>query len=91
MRVTQFVSVLLVLVALGKILSAGFARVGGEKASLIWPAILLFVSIVVGLTASVLAHYYNSRQDDLARSQKIAVETLARLGRRKEKKRKDAL
>jgi hypothetical protein len=86
MRVTQFVTVLLVLAALQKLAVAGLS--GG---SIVWPAILLFGSTVVGLTASVLAHYYNSRQDDLVQSQKIAIETLARLGRQKGNKRKDAL
>jgi hypothetical protein len=37
----------------------------------------------VGVTASLLSYYYRARQDDSTRSQKVAVETLARLGRKK--------
>lgn len=80
MRVVQFITLLLVLAALQKLITAGIS--GG---SLLWPVLLLFGSTVVSLTAGVLAHYYNARQYDTAPSQKVALETLARLGRRKEK------
>jgi hypothetical protein len=77
-RVTQFVSVLLTLVAIEKIIGAGLSG-----ASLVWPALFLSGTVSVGVTASLLSYYYRARQDDSTRSQKVAVETLARLGRKK--------
>jgi hypothetical protein len=75
MRVTQFLTPLLALIGLQQIVT-------GRVTS---GAIILFGSALIGLVASILAHYYNARQDDANRSQKIAVETLARLARQQQK------
>jgi hypothetical protein len=75
MRVTQFLAPVVALVGLEKVMTG--KRVLG--------AILLFGAAAVGLIASILARYYNSRQDDAARSQRIALETLARLGDSRER------
>ena len=45
----------------------------------------LIVSVVLGITAGLLRHYYKSRAADIAVQQKIAVETLSRLGDQRKK------
>jgi hypothetical protein len=61
----------------------GLLMVSNRAEGVIVPLIILIGSVLIGLTASIMAAYYKSHEKNPETQQKVALETLAKIGKEK--------